>query len=159
MYAKKLIIALFENIVQYIYEVKAILWVLTTNLIKMTISFMERIGQWSVCLCVTIVVEGVNYTSFLLLHNNLPQTEWLKTAHIYYLTVFVGQALTGLTVIWRLDWGWQVCFQDGLLMWLLVGSLPFFAAVDRRPSFPWASPLGCLMYSHHMAAGFLHRKW
>lgn len=31
------------------------------------------------------------YISFLLLQNRLPQRQWLKAAHFYYLTVSVGQ--------------------------------------------------------------------
>ena len=31
------------------------------------------------------------YISFLLLQNRLPQRQWLKSAHFYYLTVSVGQ--------------------------------------------------------------------
>lgn len=31
----------------------------------------------------------------------------------------------GVAVNWRLDWGWEICFQEGLLSWLLGGGFVF----------------------------------
>lgn len=53
--------------------------------------------------------------------------------------------LAGAAVISRLDWGWKICFQDDLPMWLL-----FHHQVD----FPMELP----GYYHDMVSGFPQRE-
>ena len=75
----------------------------------------------------------------------------LKTTNVYYLTVSEDQEIwaqgfswgchqdvVGTAVIWRLDWGWKILFQDGAPTWLLAGGLGS-SPCGRLQRAAWAS--------------------
>lgn len=62
----------------------------------------------------------------------------------------VIKMLNRAVVIWRLDCGWRICFQDGALTWLMAGSL------SSRPREDHA---GLLKNPQDVAASFLRSEW
>lgn len=61
--------------------------------------------------------------------------------------VVVIKILTRAVIIWRFDWGWRICFQDGALMWLMAGGLS---------SRPHEEHVGMLKNLCDMAPSFLY---
>ena len=58
-----------------------------------------------------------------------------------------AQTKLEVVVIWRFDWGWRICFQDGALMWLMAGGL------NSRPH---EEHVGMLKNLCDMAPSFLY---
>lgn len=80
-------------------------------------------------------------------HPNYIRWFGLRISH-----AFEVKMSAGATVIWGVDWGWRICFQDGILTWLWACVFHSSLAISRCLASSSCPPL--CRAAHSMAANF-----